>query len=127
MNVAERRELLDGYSMIYRATCDINGDGRNEVLIGTKYDYSGSNATYWVVYADLRSPPDEAFYEKYFGQGRKTRSLKIETLSIDELRRSGYTVPTWPPPSFLPGSVQETIQKGQSSISGKFKADKSGA
>jgi hypothetical protein len=173
MNVVERREFLDGYSTIYRATCDINGDGKEEVLVGAKYDHSGSKSTYWAVYTevasgyarlsspdtdipinlgdafvglvnekqkeglletadpvkgndrgpvafqrvslfsiadgklleerlaplDLRSSGDEAFYEKYFGADRKTRPLKIETLTADELRQAGYTVPTWPSPS----------------------------
>jgi hypothetical protein len=173
MNVVERREFLDGYSTIYRATCDFNGDGKDEVLIGTKYDHSGSKSTYWVAYTemasgyarlsspvidnpinlgdafvglisekqkeglleaadpvkgndrglvalqkvnlfsmadgklleerleplDLRSSSDEAFYEKYFGADRKTRPLKIETLTADELRQAGYTIPTWSPSS----------------------------
>jgi hypothetical protein len=173
MDVVGRHEFLDGYSIIYRATCDINNDGKNEVLIGTKYDQSGSKSTYWVVYSeigsryvrlsppdmdipinlgdafvgpvsekqkeglleaadpvkdndrgpvafqkvslfsiadgklleerlaplDLRSSADEVFCEKYFGEGRKTRSIKIETLTTDELRRSGYIIPTWQPPS----------------------------
>jgi hypothetical protein len=173
MNVAERHEFLDSYAIIYRATCDIDNDGKNEVLVGTKYDHSGSKATFWVVYApttsgyarlsspdtdipinlgdafvglvserqkeglleatdpvkgndrgavafqkvslfsivdgklveerlaplDLRSSSDEAFYEKYFGDDRKTRPLKVETLTTDELRQAGYLIPTWSPSS----------------------------
>ena len=36
MDVPERREFLDQYRVIYRAECDIDGDGKDDVLVGIR-------------------------------------------------------------------------------------------
>jgi hypothetical protein len=51
MDVPDRHEFLDRYSTIYRAKCDVDGDGKDEVLIGTVYDQSGNKTIYWTLYA----------------------------------------------------------------------------
>lgn len=50
MDVSDRREFLDRYGTIYRAKCDVDGDGKDEVLIGTVYEQSGNKTIYWTVY-----------------------------------------------------------------------------
>lgn len=55
MDVPERREFLDRYSVLYRAKCDIDGDGKDEVLVGARYEQSGSKTIYWSLYAPAES------------------------------------------------------------------------
>lgn len=50
MHVPARKELMSEYEVITRAIADIDGDGKDDVFIGSTYPYSGSKGTFWSAY-----------------------------------------------------------------------------
>jgi len=56
---------------------------------------------------DLRTPEGKAFFDRYFGEGVKSRSIRFEDYPITKLKELGYAIPNWKHSPESP-AVQET-------------------
>ena len=178
LQVPERSEFIGTLEFIQRVKIDLDGDGSDEIFIGTWYRHSGSNQAYfWSAYKEIKGgyqrmtpanqdihiasfenvfigliqeiskqgivachdvevdKPENAevikvgelhfyhltddrlvdqkygsldltnaelkkIYERYFGLSAKNRKpTSIETFTSDQLKKMGYTIPNWEPPS----------------------------
>lgn len=50
MEVSERVDLMEPLDHLDRVSIDVNGDGRDEVFVGSPYKYSGTMEVFWVGY-----------------------------------------------------------------------------
>ncbi len=55
---------------------------------------------------DRSKPEGEAFYQKYYGEGVKSRPITIEDYSLEKLKEMGYEIPNW---KEMPKSMDEAL------------------